>query len=134
MNNELGMHNIMQRFPRLLCMQKKHYGWEHTEVMYCIRKSMRGAELPAALWTDPSCPHSLPHRTVGRYCLRNEPAYLGTEMVEDGAAGRVLDDEIEQLHRRICVLLVYKIQPLLHSLIASLMWSFHCVDLRPAVG
>ena len=27
--------------------------------------------------------------------------------------------------------LVYKIQPLLHSLIASLMWSFHCVDLRP---
>jgi len=34
---------------------------------------------------------------------RNEPSYLGTEMVEDGAAGRVLDDEIEQLHRRICV-------------------------------
>ena len=30
--------------------------------------------------------------------------------------------------------LVYKIQPLLHSLIASLMWSFHCVDLRPVVG
>ena len=25
--------------------------------------------------------------------------------------------------------LVYKIQQLLHSLIASLMWSFHCVDL-----
>jgi hypothetical protein len=30
--------------------------------------------------------------------------------------------------------LVYKIQQLLHSLIASLMWSFHCVDLRPVVG
>ena len=30
--------------------------------------------------------------------------------------------------------LVYKIQQLLHSLIASIMWSFHCVDLRPAVG
>ena len=27
--------------------------------------------------------------------------------------------------------LVYKIQQLLHSLIASIMWSFHCVDLRP---
>jgi hypothetical protein len=27
------------------------------------------------------------------------------------------------------LMLVYKIQQLLHSLIASLMWSFHCVDL-----
>ena len=36
--------------------------------------------------------------------------------------------------KNISILLVYKIQPLLHSLIASLMWSFHCVDLRPAVG
>ena len=73
--------------------------------MYCIHKSMHGAELP----------RHLPHRNVGRaaeiilhprvggHCVvpRNDPAYLGAIMVEDGPAWRVLDDELEQLHRRI---------------------------------
>ncbi len=61
-------------------------------------------------------PRRLPHRDVGRaeiilhprmggHCVvpRNGPAYLGTIVVEDGPAGlRVLDDELDQLHRRIC--------------------------------
>ena len=40
---------------------------------------------------------------MGGHCVvpRNGPAYLGTIMVEDGPAWRVLDDELEQLHRRI---------------------------------
>ena len=42
------------------------------------------------------------HSRIGGYCVvtHNGPAYLGTEMVEDGpAGGRVfLDDELEQLH------------------------------------
>ena len=72
--------------------------------MYCINKSMRGAELP----------RHLPHRNVGRaeiilhprmggHCVvpRNGPAYLGAKVVENGPAWRVLDDELEQLHRRI---------------------------------
>ena len=73
--------------------------------MYCIYKSMRGAELP----------RRLPHRNVGRaeiilhprmggHCVvprNNGPAYLGTKVVKDGPAGRVLDDELDQLHRRI---------------------------------
>ncbi len=76
----------------------------HTKIMYCIHKSMRGAELP----------RHLPHRYVGRaeiilhsrmggHCVvpRNGPAYLGTKVVENGPAWRVLDDELEQLHRRI---------------------------------
>jgi hypothetical protein len=65
---------------------------------------MRGAELL----------RHLPHRNVGRaeiilhprmggHCVvpRNGPAYLGTIVVEDGPAWRVLDDELDQLHRRI---------------------------------
>ena len=65
---------------------------------------MRGAELP----------RHLPHRNVGRaeiilhprmggHCVvpRNGPAYLGAKVVENGPAWRVLDDELEQLHRRI---------------------------------
>ena len=76
----------------------------HTKIMYCIHKSMRGAELP----------RHLPHRNVGRaeiilhprmggHCVvpRNGPAYLGAKVVENGPAWRVLDDELEQLHRRI---------------------------------
>ncbi len=72
--------------------------------MYCIRKSMHGAELP----------RHLPHRNVGRaeiilhprmggHCVvpRNGPAYLVAKVVENGPAWRVLDDELEQLHRRI---------------------------------
>jgi len=72
--------------------------------MYRIHKSMRGAELP----------RHLPHRNVGRaeiilhprmggHCVvpRNGPAYLGAKVVENGPAWRVLDDELEQLHRRI---------------------------------
>ena len=73
--------------------------------MYCIHKSMRGAELP----------RRLPHRDVGRveiilhprmggHCVvpRNGPAYLGTNVVKDGPAWRVLDNElVDQLHRRI---------------------------------
>jgi hypothetical protein len=40
---------------------------------------------------------------MGGHCVvpRNGPAYLGTIVVEDGPAWRVLDDELEQLHRRI---------------------------------
>ena len=76
----------------------------HTKIMYCIHKSMRGAELL----------RHLPHRNVGRaeiilhprmggHCVvpRNGPAYLGAKVVENGPAWRVLDDELEQLHRRI---------------------------------
>ncbi len=65
---------------------------------------MRGAELP----------RYLPHRNVGRaeiilhprmggHCVvpHNGPAYPGAKVVENGPAWRVLDDELEQLHRRI---------------------------------
>ncbi len=73
--------------------------------MYCIHKrSMRGAKLP----------RQLPHRNVGRaeiilhprmggHCVvpRNGPAYLGAKVVENEPAWRVLDDELDQLHRRV---------------------------------
>jgi hypothetical protein len=85
-------------------LQKQHYGLLHTKIMYCMHKSMRGAELL----------RHLPHRNVGRaeiilhprmggHCVvpRNCPAYLGAKVVENGPAWRVLDDELEQLHRRI---------------------------------
>ncbi len=77
----------------------------HTKVMYCIHKrSMRRAKLP----------RHLPHRNVGRaeiilhlcmggHCVvpRNGPAYLGAKVVENEPAWRVLDDELDQLHRRV---------------------------------
>ena len=73
--------------------------------MYCIHKSMRGAELPRRL------PHRnvgvgaeiILHPRMGGHCVapRNGPAYLGTKVVKDGLAWRVLDDELDQLHRRI---------------------------------
>ncbi len=72
--------------------------------MYCIHKSIYGAKLP----------RHLPHRNVGRaeiilhprmggHCVvpRNGPAYLGAKVVENEPAWRVLDDELEQFHRRI---------------------------------
>jgi hypothetical protein len=56
----------------------------------------------------------LPHRIVGgaeiilqpcmggyRVVARNGPTDLSTKMVKNGTAWRVLDDELEQLHRRI---------------------------------
>ncbi len=76
----------------------------HTKIMYCIHKGMHRAKLP----------RHLPHRNVGRaeiilhprmggHCVvpRNGPAYLGAKVVENGPAWRDLDDEVEQLHRRI---------------------------------
>ena len=41
--------------------------------------------------------------THGRplHCTAQWPAYLGVKMVENRPAWRVLDDELEQLHRRI---------------------------------
>ena len=70
--------------------------------MYCMYKSMRGAELL----------RHLPHQNVGRaeiilhprHCIvpRNVPGYyLRTKVVDDGPAWRVFDDELDQLHRRI---------------------------------
>jgi hypothetical protein len=72
--------------------------------MYCIHKSMRGVELPRRL------PHRnveraeiILHPCMGGHCVvpRNDPAYLGTKVVKDGPAWRVLDDEFDQLHRKI---------------------------------
>ena len=39
---------------------------------------------------------------MGGHCVvpRNDPAYLVTKVVEDGPALRVLNDELDQLHRR----------------------------------
>ena len=60
------------------------------------------AASPIEMWKERRL--YLLHSRMGGYCvvLRNGgPAYLGTKVVEDGPTWRVLDDELDQLHRRI---------------------------------
>ena len=72
--------------------------------MYCIHKSMRGEELSRRLPHHRNVERAeiILHPRMGGHCVvphNNGPAYLGTEMVEDGPAGRVFDDELnKQLH------------------------------------
>ena len=77
----------------------------HTKIMYCIVYIRACVErnYPATSSTEMWEEGIILHPRMGGHCVvpRNGTAYLGAKVVENGPAWRVLDDELEQLHRRI---------------------------------